>query len=92
MTAAGAGVRGKERTMKKKLFDRAAEWRSAVPVPVLEVAPEPVELYWKAWALAHDHVKELPGMPQTLYMDEAFCANLRSGSGIHVSCSCSVRE
>ena len=24
--------------MEKKLFDRAAEWRSAVPVPVLETA------------------------------------------------------
>lgn len=59
--------------MEKKLFDRAAEWRSAVPVPVLETAPELVELYWKAWALAHDHVKALPGMPQTPYMDEAFC-------------------
>ena len=53
--------------MEKKLFDRAAEWRSTVPVPVLETAPELVELYWKARALAHDHVKVLPGMPQTPY-------------------------
>lgn len=44
-----------------------------------EDLPEPVfadrgmvDLYWKAWELAHAHVKCQPGLPQSPYMDEAF--------------------
>lgn len=47
-------------------------WKQEIPIPVLEEKPEYLELYWKAWELAHDHVKEIPGMPQSPYMDEAF--------------------
>ena len=54
-------------------FDPAAEWKSHIPVPVNEEHPEYLELYWKAWELAHDHIKDIPGLPQTPYMDEAFC-------------------
>lgn len=57
----------------KKNFNPAAEWRSRIPVPVCDSYPEFIELYWKAWELAHDHIVDLPGMPQTPYMDEAFC-------------------
>lgn len=54
-------------------FAPELEWKSQVPVPVCDELPELSELYWKAWELAHDHLIDLPGMPQTPYMDEAFC-------------------
>ena len=54
-----------------KDFSPAAEWKSQIPVPVCDEHPEYTELYWKAWELAHDHIKEAPGLPQTPYMDEA---------------------
>ncbi len=54
----------------KKLF---SEIKSALPVPIFDEHPEFIELYWKAWELAWDHVKDIPGMPQTPYMDEGFC-------------------
>ena len=56
-----------------KLFSPEQEWRSQIPVPVYDGEPELNGLYWKAWELAHDHLIDLPGMPQTPYMDEAFC-------------------
>ena len=54
-----------------KDFSPDAEWKSQVPVPVCDGHPEYTELYWKAWELAHDHIKDVPGLPQTPYMDEA---------------------
>ena len=54
-----------------KDFRPGAEWKSQIPVPVCDEHPEYTELYWKAWELAHDHIKEVPGLPQTPYMDEA---------------------
>ena len=42
-------------------------------MPVFGEHPEYNELYWKAWEIAHDHIKHIPGMPQTPYMDEGFC-------------------
>ncbi len=50
-----------------------SSWREAVPNPIYEDYPEYTELYYKAWELAFAHIKEIPGMPQTPYMDEAFC-------------------
>ena len=47
--------------------------RNALPSPVFDEHPEFIDLYWKAWDLAWDHVKEIPGMPQSPYMDEGFC-------------------
>ena len=52
---------------------RDFDWRSSVPCPILDAHPEFLELYWKAWELAHDHILDVPGMLQTPYMDEAFC-------------------
>lgn len=57
----------------EKVFDPSAEWKSRIPVPVCSEHPEFNRLYWKAWELAHDHILDIPGMPQTPYMDEAFC-------------------
>ena len=45
-----------------KDFRPAAEWKSQIPVPVCDEHPEYTELYWKAWELAHDHIKEAPGL------------------------------
>ncbi len=44
--------------------------RSLVPEPVCESEPGFVDLYWKAWELAFDHVLSQPGIPQSPYMDE----------------------
>ena len=57
----------------KTSFSVSAEWKSKVPSPVFDKEPDLVKLYWKAWELAHDHMLDLPGMPQSPYMDEAFC-------------------
>ncbi len=56
----------------KKDF-RATDWRNRLPVPVCEDHPEYADFYYKAWELAHDHVRDIPGMPQNPYMDEGFC-------------------
>lgn len=50
-----------------------ADWERFLPVPILEDAPAYRVLYDRAWALARDHVREIAGMPQSPYMDEAFC-------------------
>ncbi len=50
-----------------------SEIRSTLPEPLFDEYPGFIDLYWKAWELAWDHVKEIPGMPQTPYMDEGFC-------------------
>lgn len=47
-------------------------WKEEIPVPVFKQDPALVQLYWKAWELAHQHVKEQPGLPQSPYMDEGF--------------------
>ncbi len=49
------------------------DWKQFIPVPVCEEHPEYYEFYLKAWELAYAHIKHIPGMPQTPYMDEAFC-------------------
>lgn len=49
------------------------KWEKQIPIPVFDEHPEFNELYWKAWEIAHERIKHLPGMPQTPYMDEAFC-------------------
>lgn len=51
----------------------APDWENYIPVPVLDAHPEYCEFYKKAWELAFDHIKHIDGMPQTPYMDEAFC-------------------
>lgn len=57
--------------MKK---DYGVENRKRVlPVPVCEEHAEYKAFYDVAWALAGDHVRDVCGMPQTPYMDEAFC-------------------
>lgn len=51
----------------------AENYTDFIPHPVDERHPEYIALYDKAWALAYAHIRNLPGMPQTPYMDEAFC-------------------
>ena len=48
-------------------------WEDHVPRPVCDAMPQYGELYKKAWKIARDHVKTIDGMPQSPYMDEAFC-------------------
>ena len=52
---------------QKKALDR-----SSIPSPIFEENPDYIDLYWKAWELAYDHIKEQKGIPQSPYMDEAF--------------------
>ena len=54
-----------------KNFNPSIEWKSKVPDIIYEEHPEYTQLYWKAWELAHDHIKDIPNLPQTPYMDEA---------------------
>ena len=49
------------------------DWKQHLHRPLWEEHPEYEEFYWKAWELAHDHIKDIEGMPRTPYMDEAFC-------------------
>ena len=46
--------------------------RQMIPEPVFSPEPGYVELYWKAWDLAWDHIEEDPGMVRSPYMDEAW--------------------
>ena len=46
--------------------------KSMVPEPILEQDQGFIDLYYKAWELAFDHIKTQSGMPQSPYMDEAF--------------------
>ena len=48
-------------------------WREFIPIPICEDNPKYLEFYEKAWELAYAHIKSIDGMPQTPYMDEAFC-------------------
>lgn len=59
--------------MTGKNFSVGAEWKSQVPEPIFDEKPEYNTLYARAWELARAHLLDLPGMPQTPYMDEAFC-------------------
>lgn len=52
--------------------------RSRLPLPVFSANPGYVDLYWKAWELAWDHVEEDGGMVSSPYMDEAWY-NLKTG-------------
>ena len=56
----------------RKMYS-ASELPDHVPQPVYDAAPALVDLHRKAWELAAKHVKFIPGMPQEVYMDEAFC-------------------
>lgn len=58
--------------MKEKFG--TTDWKAYIPEPVCEQHPEYNAFYIKAWELAFDHIKSIPGMPQDPYMDEAFCA------------------
>ena len=58
--------------MKKDFFRE--DWEGYVPVPVCDDRPEYGEFYNIAWKMVRDHVKHIDGMPQSPYMDEAFCA------------------
>lgn len=42
-----------------------------VPTPILDEHPGYVELYWKAWEMAYDHVIEDADAAQSPFMDEA---------------------
>lgn len=62
----------KETTMTNNF--EAENWQDYIPIPVNDKHPEYIELYNKTWELAHEHIKTISGMPQSPYMDEAFCA------------------
>jgi len=57
--------------MKKNFHD--PEWKKYLPEPVCGEHPEYGEFYMRAWELARARVRDIPGMPQSPYMDEAVC-------------------
>ena len=46
--------------------------KDKLPQPVFDKEPGFIDLYWKAWEIAWNHVKVQKGFPQSPYMDEAF--------------------
>ena len=52
---------------------KCAEWKKYIPEPIFDEKPEYAEFYHKAFEMAYDHIRSIDGMPQTPYMDEAFC-------------------
>ena len=52
---------------------KAKDWKKYLPLPVCEEHPEYEAFYKRTWEITHDHVRDIPGMPQSPYMDEAFC-------------------
>lgn len=52
---------------QKQPFDK-----DLIPQPVFDKNPALIDLYWKTWELAYNHIKEQEGIPESPYMDEAF--------------------
>ena len=50
--------------------------RSQVPEPIFDANPGYIELYWKAWEYAWDHVYERDDTPAPRYMDEGLNPNM----------------
>jgi len=50
-----------------------SDWKKYIPHPICEEYPQYEKFYNKAWEIAFAHIKDIPGMPQNPYMDEAFC-------------------
>ena len=48
------------------------DYQYFIPQPVYD-KEDYSDFYKKAWELAFGHIKDIPGMPQNPYMDEAFC-------------------
>lgn len=56
---------------KSEVFDV-----TKVPTPIFDQKPGYVELYWRAWEMAYDHVVEDAGVPHNPYMDEVCYDNV----------------
>ena len=54
-------------------YVKDSDWKEHIPLPIYDKNPGYKEFYLKAWELAFAHIKETDGMPQSPYMDEAFC-------------------
>lgn len=48
----------------------------SLPEPIFDAEPGYIELYWKAWEYAWDHVITNPDFPYSPYLDEAFQPDL----------------
>ena len=62
MSAAAEGLQAGVEPLNRKLL----------PEPVFSAEPGYVDLYWKAWELAWEHVEYEDGLVQSPYMDEAW--------------------
>lgn len=54
-------------------YIKDGDWKEHIPLPIYDKILGYKEFYLKAWELAFAHIKETDGMPQSPYMDEAFC-------------------
>ena len=52
---------------------KCAEWKKYIPEPIFDEKPEYGRMYKIAMEKAYDHIRSIDGMPQSPYMDEAFC-------------------
>ncbi len=57
--------------MEKKFG--CSDWQEYIPIPICDDNPAYLDFYKKAWEIAYAHIKNIEGMPQNPYMDEAFC-------------------
>ncbi len=46
--------------------------KDLIPQPIFDKNPEMVQLYWVAWEIAYNHIKDDNGLIQSPYLDEAF--------------------
>jgi hypothetical protein len=85
LSIVGAEMRRNNRGLyfpkKKYVAEVLPDWsesRNLLPVPILEDDPGWVDLYWKCWELAFDHLRQPePGTPfVSNYVDEAFNDNI----------------
>lgn len=53
------------------------DWKARVPRPIYDEKPELVELYDRAWEIAHARIDNLPGIPAPRHMDEGRMLDFR---------------
>ena len=57
--------------MYQRNFDtKLTDWQKSLPIPVYDRNPEYVDFYFRTWEIARKNLQDIPGMPQTPYMDE----------------------
>lgn len=73
------GFHFSKKTYSAQPLPRFASSRSELPEPVIESRPDYLEMYWRCWELAFDHLKKADHEHNGFvsdYLDEAFNSNI----------------